>query len=146
MRRDEHDPDEAFADVTETELAILKALWRRGAATIRELTDELYPAGGTSHYATVQKLLERLEGKGHVSREPRGRANLYRATVGRGELISRRLQATADSLCEGSLTPLLTHLVGAARLTPEDLSALRELVDAAAPAADGARDEEGAVS
>lgn len=144
MRRDETHPDETFADVTETELAVLKALWRRGEATIRELTGELYPAGGTVHYATVQKLLERLEGKGHVSREPRGRANLYRATVARAELISRRLQATADSLCEGSLTPLLTHLVGSARLSPEDLSTLRELVDEVA--AEGARDEEGAAS
>lgn len=139
MRRDENETEAALADVTEAELAVLKALWRRGSATIRELTGELYPAGGTAHYATVQKLLERLDGKGHVSRERRGRAHVYRARVGRGELISRRLQATADSLCEGSLTPLLTHLVGAARLTPEDVSALRELVDGITAA-----DDEGA--
>lgn len=131
MRHDENDSAEAFADVTETELAVLKVLWRRGAATIRELTGELYPEGGLSHYATVQKLLERLDGKGHVSREPRGRANVFQATVGRGELISRRLQATADSLCEGSLTPLLTHLVGSARLSSEEISRLRELVGGA---------------
>lgn len=129
MKRDDKETEVDVADVTETELAVLKALWRRGAATIRELTGELYPAGGTSHYATVQKLLERLDGKGHVSREPRGRVNVYRATVGRGELIARRLQATADSLCEGSMTPLLTQLVGSARLTSEEISALRELVD-----------------
>ncbi len=129
MRRGETGTDKGFSDVTEAELGVLKALWRRGAATIRELTSELYPEGGTSHYATVQKLLERLAGKGCVSREPRGRANVYRAAVGRGELISRRLQATADSLCQGSLTPLLTHLVGSARLSPEDLATLRELVE-----------------
>jgi len=143
MTSDHDDTRAAIADVTEAELAVLKALWRRRAATIRELTDELYPAGGTSHYATVQKLLERLEGKGHVSREPRGRANVYRPRVGRGELISRRLQATADSLCEGSLTPLLTHLVGSARLTSEDISTLRELVDAATAGADGPEDRGG---
>lgn len=116
-------------DVTETELAVLKALWERGAATIRELTDELYPGGAAVQYATVQKLLERLAKKGFVDRRPRGRAHVFHATVDRGELISRRLRATADSLCEGSLTPLLTHLVGSAELSAEDVSALRRLVD-----------------
>ena len=118
-----------LSDVTETELAVLKALWQHGTATIRELTDDLYPGGGAAHYATVQKLLERLEKKDYVRRRQQRRINVYRATVERQELISHRLQATADSLCEGSLTPLLTHLAGSARLTSEDISALRLLVD-----------------
>ncbi len=116
-------------DVTETELAVLKALWRRGDATIRELTDELYPGGGTAHYATVQKLLERLAGKGCVSRRRRGRVNVFRAEVEREALISRRLQATANSLCEGSLTPLLTQLAGSGRLSTAEVAALRQLVE-----------------
>ena len=58
-------------DVTETELAVLEALWDEEPATIRTLTDLCYPGGGTSHYATVQKLLERLEHKGYVRRQRR---------------------------------------------------------------------------
>src|SRR6266849_6265789 len=46
-------------DVTDTELSILQALWDRQPATIRQLTDRLYPGGGAAHYATVQKLLDR---------------------------------------------------------------------------------------
>ncbi len=116
-------------DVTDTELAILKALWRRGVATIRELTAELYPAGDTAHYATVQKLLERLEHKACVKRERSGRVNVYAPVVNRDELISHRLQATADRLCEGSLTPLLTHLVDRAELSHSEIDELRDLVD-----------------
>ena len=48
-------------DVPDAELAVLKALWDQGEATIREIADRLYPGGETSHYATVQKLLDRLE-------------------------------------------------------------------------------------
>ena len=33
-------------DVTERELAVLQALWDAGPATIRRLTDVLYPGGG----------------------------------------------------------------------------------------------------
>ena len=112
-------------DVTETELAVLRTLWEFGEATIRQLADRLYPGGGTSHYATVQKLLERLEGKGCVSHDQQGRVNVFRPELERGELIARRLRRTAEQLCEGSLTPLLTHLVGTSRLESGVIAALR---------------------
>jgi predicted transcriptional regulator len=115
--------------VTDAELDVLKVLWERGPSTIRRLTDRLYPDGGTAHYATVQKLLERLEAKSFVKKRLRGRANVYSATVDRNALIVDGLRETADRLCEGSMTPLLTHLVSTARLSGEELARLRDLVD-----------------
>jgi predicted transcriptional regulator len=116
-------------DVTDAEREVLRALWDDGPATIRALADRLYPGGGTSEYATVQKLLERLEDKGHVSRRPGGRQHVFAARVRREELVARRLRDTADELCDGSLTPLLTHLVSSAKLTRQELVELRRLVD-----------------
>lgn len=116
-------------DVTDAELDVLRALWDVGPATIRALTDRLYPSGGTSEYATVQKLLERLEGKRLVARRAEGRQNVFRATVQREELVARRLRDTADELCDGSLTPLITQLVSAGRLSREELRELRRMVD-----------------
>ena len=116
-------------EITDTELALLRQLWRCSDATIRELTDALYPNGGHAHYATVQSLLDRLLAKGFVKRSKRGRVNIYRALVSRAELAGRRLRATADALFDGAMAPLLTHLVNQGDLEPEDLSALRELID-----------------
>lgn len=116
-------------EITDTELAVLRQLWRRDESTIRELTDALYPDGGHSHYATVQSLLDRLQAKGFVDREKDGRLNRYRASVSRSELAGRRLRATADALFDGSMAPLLTHLVDHADFGPEEVTALRELVD-----------------
>jgi len=116
-------------NVTDTELAVLKALWEYGPLTIRQLTDLLYPSGGTSHYATVQKLLERLKKKACVKRRLQGRLHVYSAVIDRPELIAKRLRETADKLCEGSLTPLLSHLVSARELSKEELAALRDLVE-----------------
>jgi predicted transcriptional regulator len=116
-------------DVTEAELEVLRALWELGTATIRTLADRLYPHGSASEYATVQKLLERLEDKGHVSHRADGRQNVYGARVGRDDLVARRLRETAQQLCDGSLTPLLTHLVSAGRLSSDELRELRRLVD-----------------
>ena len=116
-------------NVTDAELDVLKVLWDDGPSTIRRLTDRLYPGRGTAHYATVQKLLERLESKSHVSRRLEGRVNVYSAVVDRQGLIADRLREMADRLCEGSLTPLLTHLVGRAKLSEGEVTQLRELVD-----------------
>jgi BlaI family penicillinase repressor len=116
-------------DVTDAELEVLRLLWDEGKATIRALADRLYPGGGTSEYATVQKLLERLEDKGHVAHRPEGRHNVYSARVQREDLVARRLRDTAEKLCDGSLTPLLTHLVSAGRFSHEELLELRRLVD-----------------
>lgn len=116
-------------DVTEAELAVLQKLWEHGAASIRQLADALYPGGTNTHYATVQKLLERLEAKRCVRRDRSGPVNVFEATVRRDDLIERRLQDVAESLCEGSRAPLLMHLVDPKRLSRREIQALRELID-----------------
>jgi BlaI family transcriptional regulator, penicillinase repressor len=116
-------------DVTEAELAVLRRLWERGPTTIRQLSEDVYGHDGTSSYATVQKLLDRLEVKGFVARDRTAPVHVFRAAVEREELIGRRLRAVADTLCGGSLAPLLTHLVQGRRLSDQERRALRELVD-----------------
>jgi BlaI family transcriptional regulator, penicillinase repressor len=116
-------------DLPDAELAVLQVLWQRGPSTIRQLTDRLYPSGTDAHYATVQKLLDRLESKGCVSRDRSAWAHVFQATLDRDELIGRRLQAMAEKLCGGSLTPLLTNLVRSKRLTPKERREVRKLMD-----------------
>ena len=116
-------------DVTEAELALLQALWDEGPATIRQLVERVYQQTGTSVYATVQKLLDRLEAKGCVERDRGGPVHVFRAAINRDELIGRRLRAVADSLCGGSLSPLLTHLVEGRGLSEKERRELRALVE-----------------
>jgi predicted transcriptional regulator len=116
-------------DVTDAELAILRVLWDRGPASVRAIADGLAGRGTSAQAATVQKLLERLEGKGWVARDRTGPVQLFRATADRDDLIGRRLRGIAEELCEGSVAPLLSHLVQNERLTPADRKALRNLID-----------------
>ena len=115
--------------VPDAELSVLKVLWAHGGATIRQIAARLYPGGGPSHYATVQKLLERLQDKACVARRRAGRAHVYTPTIAREDLIRERLRDAAEKLCEGSFTPLLTQLVDGERLSSDEIQALRELVD-----------------
>ena len=120
---------ERSVDVSETELAILDVLWELGEATIRQIDERLYDQPTTATYATVQKLLERLEAKRCVGRDRSGFAHVFRATVERKTLIDQRLQDVADKLCGGSLTPLITHLVEAKRLSARDRHALKKWIE-----------------
>jgi BlaI family transcriptional regulator, penicillinase repressor len=115
-------------DVTDSELAVLQVLWDRGSATRRQITDVLYPGGGPSHFTTVQKLLERLEDKGYVSRGSGDGPVTFTATIDREQLISRRLLDVADKLCGGSLTPLLMNLVRSKPLTARELRELQDIL------------------
>jgi BlaI family penicillinase repressor len=90
-------------DVTDAELAVLQALWDRGPATIRQLTDRLYPSGSTAHAFT--------------------------ATTDRDTLLGHRLRAMAERLCGGLLGPLLTHLVRAEKLSVRERQELRTLIE-----------------
>ena len=116
-------------DITETERAVLEVLWDRGSATIREITDVVYPAGAHAQFATVQKLLERLEGKECVSCDRTGSVKRFAATLDRDDLLGRRLQAIVEDLCDGSWTPLLTHLARNRKLSAKERQSLRRLVD-----------------
>ena len=122
-------------DITDAELAVLQVLWDEGPLPIRRITEILYPSGKAAQYATVQKLLERLEAKECVERDRTAAVHVFAATLNRDQLVGRRLQAVAEKLCGGSWTPLLTHLVQGQRLSDQDRHMLRQLIQDHAPAA-----------
>lgn len=113
---------------SEAELSVLEALWEDAPQTIRTLVERLYPGGGTAQYATVQKLLERLEAKGHVRRLRSSVPHRFKPKTQRESLIGHRLREVADSLCGGSMAPLLTQLIEQGSYAPEDVDELRSLL------------------
>ena len=118
----------AQTDVTDAELGVLHALWDHGASTVRQLTDALYPGGGSAEYGTVQKLLQRLQAKRCVARV-RGASPLeFTAAVERTELVGLRLQRVVDQLCAGSWAPIVSHLADNKRLSAAERDELREFL------------------
>lgn len=99
------------AHVTDAELAILKLLWVHENLTVRQMTDQLYPSGTNSDIATVQKLIQRLEKKKLVQRDRSAHAHTFSAAISQNEYAGEQLAAMADKLSDGSMTPLLIHLM-----------------------------------
>jgi predicted transcriptional regulator len=115
--------------ITDAELAVLQLLWERGASTVRQLADVLYPGGGPSEYATAHRLLERLEEKGYVGRERAAGLYLFRAARDRDAVLGEQLETLVERMCGGSLQPLLSTLMKSKRLTAAELRELLALVE-----------------
>ncbi|NLS97735.1 MAG: BlaI/MecI/CopY family transcriptional regulator [Planctomycetaceae bacterium] len=115
-------------NVTKGELGVLNALWDKGPTTIREVTDAVYADGTIAQYATVQKLLERLEEKGYVRRDRSNRAHVFQAIIGRDELIGWEIQELANGLSGGSIASLFAELVKPVQLTSMERASLQNLV------------------
>lgn len=116
-------------DVTDAELAVLEVLWRKGPSKIRQITEVVYPGDVKTQYSTVKRLLTRLEAKGHVARDRRQAVHVFEAVVDRTGLVGRRLEAVADALCDGSISPLLTHLARSERLTRPQQAKLASFIE-----------------
>lgn len=115
--------------VTDAELAVLELAWELESATKRQIVEKLYPKCTVSDQATVQKLLERLEAKGYIERDRSSFAHVVRAAVTRAAFAGSQLKAVADKLSEGSLVPLLAHLVETKQLSAREREAIRQLLE-----------------
>jgi BlaI family transcriptional regulator, penicillinase repressor len=111
------------------ELALMELLWDEGPLTARDIRERLYPGAEKPQHGTVQRLLQRLEGKGYVERERDLPVYLFRASVSRDEYAGSQLESLARRLTGGSLAPLVTHLVEHRRISPEEIERLRQILD-----------------
>lgn len=118
-----------FRDVTDGEIGVLNVLWGTRHATIRQVTDAIHGEGTVAQYATVQKLLEKLESKGYVQRDRSQRAHVFHVTIQRDELIGWGLQQLANGLSGGSIVSLFAELVKPVRLTSSQQESLQVLVE-----------------
>jgi predicted transcriptional regulator len=116
--------------VTEGELSILEVIWKQGTPTSRDIASAIYEKVSDSKMASVQKLLERLEIKGCVSRDRRERAHRFQAMLSREDYLRHRLQGLADRLCDGAIVPLVTTLLRSKKgLSKRNGEQLRQLID-----------------
>jgi len=101
-------------------MAIMDTVWARGEASIREM-QEAFPAKKRPGYTTIQKMVYRMEDK-KVLRRVRKVANfhLFAATVTR-ESIERKLIDDLLAIFGGKSRPVIAHLIGARKLTLEDV-------------------------
>ncbi len=114
---------------TDAELEILNVLWQRGAATVREVHDELSARKATL-YTTVLKMLQIMTEKGLVERDESQRAHLYRARLAQDETQRQLLNDLLARAFGGSASKLVMQALSSREASAEELTEIRALLDA----------------
>jgi BlaI family transcriptional regulator, penicillinase repressor len=113
---------------TERELEILKILWEKGEATVREVYEEL-----RNHLSivqnTVQAFLRTMEEKGFVKHRVMGRTFVYSPLIQR-ERTSRRLASRLlEQAFDGAMDQLVQSVLSLRPPTSGELSKLEAFIE-----------------
>jgi BlaI family transcriptional regulator, penicillinase repressor len=115
--------------IPDSELDVLKVLWDRGQATVREVLETLRTAGRQWSYATVATLLDRLETKGVITSDRSELAFVYKPTITTHEVRQKRLNSLVDKLYEGEPGLLVLHLLKSHPLDARHAKEVRALLE-----------------
>jgi BlaI family transcriptional regulator, penicillinase repressor len=113
---------------TDSELAILGVLWKRGPSTVRQVADELNqqrPVG----YTTVLKLMQIMIDKGLLLREQASRSHVYRPRQSEDRTLGRIVRDLLDRAFGGSAQKLVMQALAARKASPQELDEIQKLLD-----------------
>jgi len=112
---------------TEVELELLRVLWSKGSASVRELhevVNEQRPLGYTSVLKTLQIMTE----KGLVERTEAGKAHIYHAAASQEETQNQLLRDLSERLFSGSAAQLAMHALSMQPASEEELEEIRKII------------------
>lgn len=114
--------------LTGLQLSILDVLWERGEATTQDVWAALSSVRPLA-LTTVATIMSRLERKEILTYRREGRQYVYRATVTRSEVRRSKVRELTENLFGGDPAALLSHLVRADEVDPDELRRIRQLLD-----------------
>ena len=117
---------------TEAELELLRILWDKEPATVRDIYDALN-VDRPSGYTTVLKLLQIMTAKGLVVRDEANRAHVYRSAISQDAMQSKILKDLSVRLFSGSAAQLALHALAMEPASASELDEIRALIEQRTP-------------
>ncbi len=112
---------------TERELEILKILWARGEATVREVYEEMSRSVPIVQN-TVQAFLRTMEEKQLVDHRVEGRSFIYRPLVKREQTNRSLATNLLERVFDGAIDQMVQSVISAQQPTAEEIARLEELL------------------
>lgn len=91
------------------ELAVMKSLWLRGSAPVKEIREDLMPRRPLA-YTTVMTVLDRMYKKGIVERAKKSRAHVYVPRYSEADVRAAAVSGLLESYFGGSEARLRAYL------------------------------------
>jgi len=109
------------------QLRIMRALWQKGRATARELTEALSRKRPIAH-STVQTLLRQLEAKGAVAHDVQRRTFVFHPLVTEQQVRRSATRELLSRVYNGSAFGLVAHLLRNERISRNEMRRIRQLL------------------
>jgi predicted transcriptional regulator len=113
---------------TDSELAILAILWKRGPSTVRQVHDELNRSRPTG-YTTVLKLMQIMYAKGLLRRDGSRRSHVFTPKPSEQHTQKQLVKDLLDRAFGGSARKLVMSALSAGKSSQEELAEIRALLD-----------------
>jgi BlaI family penicillinase repressor len=113
--------------LTEQELEIMKIVWARDVATVRDVYEALLERRKIA-YTTVMTMMKILEQKKYLRKNQEDRAYVYRPTKPKNQVIKGMVREFVNRVFNGSAEPLLVHLIEDQRLSEKELDEITRLI------------------
>jgi predicted transcriptional regulator len=112
--------------LTEQELEIMKIVWERDSATVRDVYETLLERRKVA-YTTVMTMMKILEQKKYLKKTQVDRAYVYRPAQPKRQVVGAMVRDFINRVFNGATEPLLVHLVEEHDLSPEELEEIARL-------------------
>ena len=112
---------------TERELEILKILWDKSQASVREVYEQMRRSAPIVQN-TVQAFLRTMEEKGLVRHRVQGRTFIYQPVLRREETEKRLVSGVLQRVFDGAIDQLVESALSLRRPTEQELTRLEELI------------------
>jgi len=121
-------PRPASSTPTEGELEILQVLWRRGPSTVRQIYNTLKDRRGTG-YSTTLKMVQVMADKGLLIRDDSVRPQVFSPAQSQEQTQLELVDHLIQRGFAGSAMSMVLRAAAAERITPEELSQIRRLIE-----------------
>src|SRR6201747_690825 len=109
---------------TEGELEILRVIWDKGLASVRDVHEELAKSKDVG-YTTTLKLMQIMHEKGLVKRDDTFKSHIYQAAVSKEKTQRHLVGKMINTLFGGSPTELIIQALGNHKATPAELEEIQ---------------------
>jgi predicted transcriptional regulator len=113
--------------LTDLENQVMQVVWDDGPCSV-EAVHAVVSRKRNLKETSVRTILRRLEQKGYLRHEEKGRAYIYRAAETARSMAGRAVRQIIDRLCHGSVEDLVSGMVEARVLSKDELERLEEFV------------------
>lgn len=115
---------------TNSELEILRILWKTKEATVREINESLNQESVKEiGYTTTLKIMQIMHEKGLLIRRKEGKTHIYTSNIDEKETQNGLLDRLIDSAFSGSAMKLVVQALGHRKTSSEELDVIREFLD-----------------